>query len=46
VRSLPEHTGKATFAKLADGGPNGVYRADQALHHLALLGGAVLVVTL
>jgi hypothetical protein len=43
VRWLLEHTGSPGFARLAAGGINGMYLADQGLHGLALGIAAVLL---
>ncbi|WP_205380466.1 hypothetical protein [Streptomyces sp. MBT27] len=46
VRWILEHTGSPEFAQLNAGGLNGMYLADQALHHLALFAAAVLMARL
>lgn len=46
VRWLLQHTGKRDFAELRDGGLNGMYLADQALHQTALLVSAVVITRL
>jgi hypothetical protein len=43
VRWLLEHTGSAPFARLADGGINGIYLADQALHVGCLFVAALII---
>lgn len=43
VRWLLEHTGSAPFARLAGGGINGLYLADQALHYGCLWVAALLI---
>lgn len=44
VRRLLYAMGKRGYAELASGGMNGMYQADQALHHAMLLVSALLVV--
>ncbi len=46
VRWLLEHTGSTPFSRLAGGGLNGMYLADQALHYGCLWVAALLVATL
>jgi hypothetical protein len=46
VRWLLEHTGSAGFTGLASGGMNGMYLADQALHHVALFATALIITEL
>ncbi|MFI5736137.1 hypothetical protein ACIA49_38845 [Kribbella sp. NPDC051587] len=46
VRWLLQHTGKRNFAELREGGLNGMYLADQALHQTALLVSALVITRL
>uniref|UniRef100_UPI003F4931A9 hypothetical protein n=1 Tax=Streptomyces sp. CA-136453 TaxID=3240050 RepID=UPI003F4931A9 len=46
VRWVLEHTRSAEFARLNTGGLNGMYLADQALHHFVLLACAILMARL
>jgi hypothetical protein len=46
VRWLLEHTGSGPFSRLASGGMNGMYLADQALHGTALFFSALLITRL
>ncbi|MET9263713.1 hypothetical protein [Amycolatopsis sp. NPDC004079] len=46
VRWILERTGSSGFARLNAGGLNGMYAADQALHHLALAVSATLLTVL
>lgn len=46
VRWLLQHTGSASFVRLAGGGLNGMYLADQATHWFCLLCAAVITVRL
>lgn len=43
ARRLLHHIRSPRFAELASGGMHGIYLADQAIHHLALLVAAVML---
>jgi hypothetical protein len=43
VRWVLDHTGSAPFARLASGGLNGMYLADQALHYTCLWLAALII---